>query len=72
MIICLGGKFIAIELKSSASAHVDPLQKYNLEKIKKAGGISFVAWPANWEIIFKIIKELCGERKERRKVSRRV
>lgn len=39
---CWKGKFIAIEVKTPVGV-LSELQKYNLEAIRNAGGISFVA-----------------------------
>ena len=44
IIACYKGKFIAIEVKAPGKErNVTELQKYNLEKIREAGGISLVA-----------------------------
>lgn len=55
-LLCVGGLFIALELKSDRSARVTPLQRYNLEKIERAGGKSFVAYPENWGDIYAELK----------------
>jgi Holliday junction resolvase len=45
ILCCYKGKFIAIEVKRPKTKdNVSNLQKYNLQKIVKAGGISLVAW----------------------------
>lgn len=42
---CYNGQFIGIEVKTpSTKTNVSPLQKYNLNEISKAKGISLVAW----------------------------
>lgn len=47
IVCCYKGKFIGIEVKRpEAIKTVTELQKYNLEEIKKAGGISIVATSA--------------------------
>ena len=44
LLMCYKGMFIAVEVKRPGRLHTaTPLQKYNLEMIKKAGGISLVA-----------------------------
>lgn len=42
IIACYDGKFIAIEVKGNSD--VSPLQKFNIEKIKNAGGMAIVAY----------------------------
>ncbi len=55
VIICVNGLFIAIELKKDSSSDPDALQTYIGQRIKKAGGIAFVAHPDNWhEILLKL------------------
>ena len=44
VIVCYLGQFIGVEVKQPHKLHtVTKLQKYNLDKIKKAGGYSCVA-----------------------------
>lgn len=42
IIACYKGQFIAIEVKAK-NGKSSKLQKYNIEKIKQAGGVAFVA-----------------------------
>lgn len=57
-LLCICGIFIAIELKANKKSDVSILQQYNLEKIELAGGIGLVAYPENWEAIFKLLKRI--------------
>lgn len=41
LICCVGGRFVAFEVKTPRG-HVSPLQEYNIEKIREAGGLAFV------------------------------
>lgn len=50
---CVNGLFFALELKSTPKGKVSDLQSYNLEKIIEAGGLSWVAYPENWEQVFE-------------------
>lgn len=47
ILICLRGKFIAIELKRDGKMPTK-LQELKLEKIRRAGGIAFSASPSTW------------------------
>lgn len=56
----VGGRFVAIELKSDKNDVKDSrfkLQEYNLECIKQAGGLVFVAHPENWAEVLAAIKK---------------
>lgn len=42
LLVCYQGRFLGIEIKNE-TGKTSPLQDVNIEQIKKAGGISFVA-----------------------------
>lgn len=48
LIICLKGKFIAIELKNEIGKPT-ALQLHNIEQIKKSGGQAYILKPENFE-----------------------
>lgn len=61
--ICLRGNFIALELKREDAQALNfqekyPLQHYNIEQIKKAGGLAFVITPGNWDFIYAALVEI--------------
>lgn len=57
-LICLCGRFVAIELKKSSKEEPNTLQKWTLEMIAAKGGMCFVANPENWTATFEVLKEL--------------
>lgn len=57
LIICFCGLFIAIELKKDSSP-ATALQKYTIDEIRKAHGVSFVTYPDAWNQHFETIKSL--------------
>ncbi len=64
-LICIRGRFIAIELKKDAYEHPDKLQTWKLSEIEDAGGIALVAHPGNWDEIFEFLRGLaCGKSKK--------
>ena len=57
-LLCVRGRFVALELKREKGLKADPLQTYNCGKINSCGGISFVANPENWGEILEKIKTI--------------
>ena len=51
------GTFVALELKSE-KGKVDPLQKFYLKEIEKAGGLAMVVSPQNWDEVKLILTNL--------------
>jgi hypothetical protein len=56
-ILCVRGRFVALELKSE-TGELSPLQKQKLGWITKKGGVSLVASPGTWESIKGILTKL--------------
>ena len=57
-LICLNRWFVAMEAKASCDEEPRELQKHILERIKKAGGISLVVFPENWEQTKTLLKRM--------------
>lgn len=57
-LLCIGGRFVAIELKSSRRAHRNPLQEWTLDTIAKTGGHAYLVSPETWPDLFSDIKEM--------------
>lgn len=55
IIACIKGKFVAIEVKKSKGGIVSPLQKEQIKRIKKNGGIAEVA--CSLDEFLEILKE---------------
>lgn len=58
LIICLAGKFIAIELKADEKSPISDLQIYTIEIIKKAGGFGLISHPKSWPTDLKLLRTL--------------
>jgi len=58
--MCLGGIFVAIELKSEGGV-LDPLQHYNIERIASCGGIAMIVTPHNMEASMKFLENVAKE-----------
>lgn len=58
VIICVGGKFVALELKRSKRQRADPRQAYEIEKINTAGGSALVVHPENWPEVLGWLRTL--------------
>ena len=48
IIACVNGRFVAIEVKAEKGTPSE-LQKWNIENIKKAGGVGVILYPNQWE-----------------------
>jgi len=48
-LLCVKGRFVALELKRDARSRVTRLQEFSLRKIKLAGGLSGVVAPEAWD-----------------------
>ena len=59
LILCINGRFFAIELKLDTT-DLYPLQELTLNEIARSNGFSFVANPKNWANTFDVLKELSG------------
>ena len=60
---CVRGLFIAIELKKDKKAKPDPLQRWHLNCIDNACGVSLILHPDNWEYWYrKIMRYAKGEK----------
>lgn len=57
ILICLGGHFVALELKAKEKKP-EPLQQFELECIDAALGTALVAYPENWEETFNYLKKI--------------
>lgn len=58
ILACVGGHFVALELKARDIDKETALQRYNIEKIKKAGGYAIVTHPGDWPEVYKILEGL--------------
>lgn len=56
----INGRFVALELKKDTKAKIDELQIHKLNKIRQAGGATFVVSPENWDGVYSELKGLSG------------
>ena len=57
LLICCNGYFVAVEVKAE-NGKPSELQLWNIEQIKKAGGIAMVLYPKQFEEFKKLILSL--------------
>ena len=63
VIACYKGRFLGIEVKGGSSYGLTDLQKYNLKKIREAGGIGICVYPSGWQQFLNLLDRLdAGER----------
>lgn len=58
ILMCVSGKFVALELKANPKSKVSALQVFNIDKINKSGGLGAVASPEDFPEVFAKIKNL--------------
>lgn len=57
LLVCCNGHFVGIELKA-ATGHPTKLQTWNVNKIRKAGGVAMVLYPDQFEDFQQLIEHL--------------
>ena len=57
LLCCVNGRFVGIEVKAENGITSD-LQKYNIQKIKDAGGIALSVKPSQFDELKKLIDKL--------------
>ena len=58
ILCCCRGQFVALELKRDKKAEISAMQILELKRIEKAGGISLVTYPENWEDCLEYLRLL--------------
>lgn len=57
LLVCCNGYFLGIEIKAK-NGRLSEIQKYEIEKIRKSGGISFALYPKDFDDFKFLIEEL--------------
>lgn len=57
ILACVSGRFVAIEVKAENGKPTE-LQKWNVEQIKKCGGLAVILYPQDWERFAAMIDEV--------------
>ena len=57
ILACVGGHFVAIEVKAQ-NGRPSELQKYNVREINDAGGYAIILYPQDWELFKELVKYL--------------
>lgn len=52
------GRMVALELKASSDKKATKIQKYVLNKIDRAGGVTFVVHPDNWGEVLVFLRRM--------------
>lgn len=58
VLACYNGRFLGIEVKGGSSYGLTDLQRYNLQKIRDAGGIGICVYPSGWEQFLELLDRL--------------
>lgn len=57
LLVCCNGHFLAIELKASNGKPTD-LQLWNIDQIRKAGGVGLILYPKDFNYLKELIQDL--------------
>lgn len=57
-ILCINGRFVALELKSDEESTIRPLQTYKLDQMIKAHGLAFRVDRSNWKEVHAELQKL--------------
>jgi Holliday junction resolvase len=60
LLVCCNGYFLAIELKAPKGKPTD-LQMWNIEQIRKAGGIGLILYPKDFNYLKELVQNLKGK-----------
>lgn len=55
ILACVNGRFVGIEVKAQ-NGRPSELQKYNIKKIREAGGLAFIVYPSGWDELKTILE----------------
>lgn len=58
ILACYNCRFLGIEVKGGSSYGLTELQKFNLKKIREAGGIGICVYPSGWQQFVKLLDRL--------------
>lgn len=57
ILCCINGYFVGIEVKAQ-NGRASPLQLYNIQEIRNAGGFAFVLYPSGYEKFKRFVMDL--------------
>lgn len=60
-ILCIGGAFVALELKKDEKQKPDQLQTWNIRRIIECGGGAVVVHPKNFDGIYKSLHDFATD-----------
>lgn len=58
ILVCINGRFLAIEVKGGTGYGLTELQKYNLQQIRASGGVGVCVYPTGWEKLLELLDRM--------------
>ena len=65
MLLCLNGRFVALELKRSSTAPATELQKLNIVRINECMGYATLVYPENLDVVMKQLEDIANGKTEK-------
>ena len=57
LIVCYKGYFLGLEIKATGG-RASELQKWNIDGIKRAGGVGMIVYPTDWDELINLLDSL--------------
>ena len=69
LVVCVGGRYVELELKASIKSRVEKLQVHKLSLTNKGGGYGLLVYPENWDAVKIFLGNLSKRKLKRQEVE---
>ena len=60
IVLCVNGHYVEIEMKKDGKTCPEPLQMWSLQEANRCRGYGFIAFPAVWDELYKLLLWMSG------------